>query len=72
MIATYTGNLIAFMTATKFTFPVDSLEELAASPDYQAGLMVGSNIESLFSVRFCLIFFLFLIFRNRSMIPRSV
>ena len=56
LIAKYTGNLIAFMTATKFTLPVDSLEELAASAEYQAGLIVGSSIESLFRVRFCQFF----------------
>ena len=45
------------MTSTKFTLPVDSLEELAANAEYQAGIIAGSSIESLFRVRFCLICF---------------
>ena len=52
------------MTATKFTLPGDSLEELAANAEYQAGIIAGSSIESLFRVRFCLICF-FVIFTVR-------
>ena len=44
------GNLIAFMTVQKSRLPIDSLEELAASCDYQAGIVYGEATYSLFQV----------------------
>ena len=52
IIATYSGNLVAFMTVKKVKLPIDTLEELAARPEYQAGLKDGSSTSELFKVRF--------------------
>ena len=49
MIATYSGNLIAFMAVKKIKVPVNTLEELASS-DYQAGTKLGSAQHLLFQV----------------------
>ena len=53
MIATYNGNLIAFMAVKKIKVPVNTLEELANS-DYQAGTLLGSAQHLLFQVIFLL------------------
>ena len=50
IVGLYTGNLIAFMTVQKSRLPIDSLEELAASSDYQAGIVYGEATYSLFQV----------------------
>ena len=50
VIATYSGNLIAFMTVKKFKPLVDSLEELVANPGYQAGITPGTSNSDLFRV----------------------
>ena len=50
IVGLYTGNLIAFMTVQKSRLPIDSLEGLAASPDYQAGIVYGEATYSLFQV----------------------
>ena len=50
IVGLYTGNLIAFMTVQKSRLPIDSLEELAASPGYQAGIVYGEATYSLFQV----------------------
>ena len=50
IVGLYTGNLIAFMTVQKSRLPIDSLEELAASSYYQAGIVYGEATYSLFQV----------------------
>ena len=50
IVGLYTGNLIAFMTVQKSRLPIDSLEELAARFDYQAGIVYGEATYSLFQV----------------------
>ena len=50
IVGLYTGNLIAFMTVQKSRLPINSLEELAARSDYQAGIVFGEATYSLFQV----------------------
>ena len=50
-IAVYSGNLIAFSTVKRLHLPVNSLEELAANPTYQAMVPQGSATMGLFKVR---------------------
>ena len=50
IIAIYTGNLIAFMAVQKHQVPINSLEELAARPEYQAGIAAGGSPYQLFKV----------------------
>ena len=47
IVGLYTGNLIAFMTVQKSRLPIDSLEDLAASSDYQAGIVFRKATYSL-------------------------
>ena len=51
MIATYSGNLTAYMIVRKLKLPVDSLEELAVNPEYQALFQKGTVIIALFKGR---------------------
>ena len=48
--ATYSGNLIAFMTVKKVKVPINSLRELVENPDYQAGVAFGGSTHGLFKV----------------------
>ena len=48
--AIYTGNLIAFMTIKKIKLPVNTLEDLADHPEFQAGISVGTAYYDLFKV----------------------
>ncbi len=48
--AVFIGNLTAFMTMKKLRLPVNTLEELAARPDYQAGFAGGTATRELFKV----------------------
>ena len=50
ILATYTGNLVAFMTVQKLKLPINDLEELADHPEYQAGLARGTSTSDLFKV----------------------
>ena len=59
IIAAYSANLIAVLTVQKHRLPIDSLEELAAHPEYQAGVNDGAVLSELFKVgRVYFIFFL--------------
>ena len=51
MVAVYSGNLIAFMTVHKRKIPVNSLDDLAAQPEYQAGVLKGGSLQERFEVR---------------------
>ncbi len=51
VVATFTGNLTAFMTLKKTVLPLNSLKDLAARPDYQVGLAGGTSSHNLFNVR---------------------
>lgn len=50
MIATYAANLTAFLTVSKVTLPVNSLEELIAQQDYAAGVIGSSAHQFIFEV----------------------
>ena len=50
MAATYTGTLVAFMTVKKVSFPIVTLEDLVAHPEYEAGFLGGVALEGLFRV----------------------
>ena len=51
LVATYSGNLIAFMTVTRLKLPIENLRDLASKPEYQAGVSHGSSNHDLFRVR---------------------
>ena len=51
VIAIYKGNLIAFLTIPKLKSSINSLEELAEHPEFQAGFQAGSSNHDLFKVR---------------------
>ena len=51
VVATFTGNLMALMAVKKYNIPVNTLEELAAQPRYQAGVVDGVALADLFRVR---------------------
>ncbi len=61
MVALYSGNIIAFVAVHKQNLPIRNLEDLAAHPGYQAGVLPGSSGESFFRVGFpsTLVTFLF-------------
>ncbi len=50
IMATYTGNLVAFLTVAKNNLPFDSIEELAEQEVYHASLLKGVALEELFKV----------------------
>lgn len=50
MVAIYTGNLVASMAVQKTRIPINDLYELAAHPEYQAGVMKGSVVNNVFQV----------------------
>ena len=50
ILATYSGNLVAFSTMRKVRLPVKNLEELAVHSEYQAGVSSGGSTISLFRV----------------------
>ena len=50
LVVTFTGNMTAFATLTRQRLPVNSLAELAESPEYQAGVARGTSTELLFKV----------------------
>ena len=50
LVATYSGNLIAFMTVTKLKLPIENLRDLASHPEYEAGVSRGSSNHDLFRV----------------------
>ena len=60
VVATFTGNLMALMAVKKYNIPVNTLEELAARPEYQAGVVDGVALSDLFRVRSVNIFFIYL------------
>ena len=48
--ATYSGNLIAFLTVTKEKTPFDSLTEMVAQSDYEWGTLGGTFWMTFFEV----------------------
>ena len=50
ILTTYTGNLIAFLTITKVSLPVNSLEELASQTTHKVGVLGDSSHEAVFKV----------------------
>ena len=51
IFATYTGNLVAYLTISKVTLPINSLHELIQS-DYRALVYSGTAVNDLLQVRF--------------------
>ena len=51
VLATYTSNLIAFLTVSIEKLPVNSLQELAEQDTHDVGLLGASAHELLFRVR---------------------
>ncbi len=47
----FLGNLVASMAVKKYTLPINTLEDLAQNPNFQAGLVKGVALYDLFSVR---------------------
>ena len=52
VMATYSGNLIAYLTVNRIQLPFDSLERMIESRDYKFGVMGGVLVERLLQVRF--------------------
>ncbi len=50
MVALYSGNNTALVTVHKQNLPIRNLEDLAAHPEYQAGVLQGSSLKSFFNV----------------------
>lgn len=50
MVATYSGNLIAFLTVTIDKPPFNSLEELVEHDDYKWGVLSGTYFVTWFQV----------------------
>lgn len=57
MVATYSGNLIAFLTVTIDKAPFNSLEELVEQDDYKWGILAGTYFVTWFQVNifYCLV-----------------
>ena len=51
-MATYTGNLVAFMTVKTIHFPVNTLEELASNSALEAGPYEGGTALDIFKVTY--------------------
>ena len=51
ILTTYTGNLIAFLTITKVSLPVNNLEELASQTTHKVGVLGDSSHEAVFKVK---------------------
>ena len=50
VLAIYSGNLDALSTMRKLKLPMNSIEELAANSEYQAGVLRGGSTASLYKV----------------------
>ena len=50
LVATYTGNLVAFLSSIQVSPPFRSLEELANRDDYRVGTTGGTFWETKFKV----------------------
>jgi hypothetical protein len=51
LVATYCGNLIAFLTVARDTRPFDSLAELVEQDEYKWGFVSGTYFVTWFQVR---------------------
>ena len=52
VVATYSGNLIAFLTVTRIYLPFSSLDEMVRDGNFKYGLISGTSTESFFNVRY--------------------
>ena len=50
IVATFSGNFMAYMTVTKLRLPINNLHELAAKSDYQAAIPGGGATQQFFQV----------------------
>ena len=51
IIATYAGNLVAFMSVYRPRNPVDTLQELLQHPEYGIGISEGGSTEDFIKVK---------------------
>ena len=52
MVATYSGNLVAFLTVTTVSMPFDTLEEMVHQSAYSWGCEKRGNLYGMFRVSF--------------------
>ena len=52
IVATYSGNLIAFLTVDKYNAPFETLKEMAEKGEYKFGTIGGTSFEALMQVLF--------------------
>jgi ionotropic kainate glutamate receptor 2/glutamate receptor delta-1 subunit len=50
IVATYSGNLIAFLTVTKDVLPFSSFEEMVNQHDYKYGVLSGTALTNYLQV----------------------
>ncbi len=50
VVATYSGNLIAFLTVTRAVLPFNSLEEMLKQNDVKFGIMGGTATQTAMQV----------------------
>ena len=50
IVATYSGNLIAFLTVAKYKAPFETLREMAEKEEYKFGTIGDSSLETIFQV----------------------
>ena len=51
MMATYSGNLIAFLTVEKDKLPINNLADLVSQDKYRWGTQGGTAFETIFKVK---------------------
>ena len=52
IVATYSGNLIAFLTVHKYKAPFETLQEMAQEGEYKFGTIGDSAMETIMKVLF--------------------
>ena len=50
IVATYSGNLIAFLTVHKYKAPFQTLQEMAQDGEYKFGIIGESSLETVLQV----------------------
>ena len=50
IVATYSGNLIAFLTVDKYIAPFETLKEMVQEGEYKFGIIGGTQFETILQV----------------------
>ena len=50
IVATYSGNLIAFLTVDKYNAPFETLKEMAQAGEFKFGTIGGTQFETVLQV----------------------